>query len=883
VITEINPNIGTPGNSVTVTIYGQYTNWVNGTTTASFGPGISVRGAADGVSGPVTVNSATNLTAQLAIASNAALGPVDVITTTGGEVENVPGGFTIQPATPPSPTLLSLSPGPNVGTTPGSPTPGMPLNSAVTAVFSEPMSRTTITTATVLLYLTSNPSQGNIPVTGAVNIDPTGRVVTFVPNSLLALNSTYNFQLTSGIQSATGVAFVAYSVDLYTIATAATAEPTVIAANPPALSTVGTNVTVQLEFSGDMNQNTQSGLTVSTGGNPVTGTYSWNSAPNCCSWGPGTVVTFTPSAPLAAGTTYTVNYSSPLADTAGNALLPGSFSFNTGSGPDTVTNNPATNFNGLTNVGTNFKPTVTYSKPVNPIDIYSTWDAGTLLLYNADSGKYVAGTVTVAPNGLSASFTPSIPLLPDTYYYLHQAGGNYDADGNTLNGLNSYFTTGSGTDMSAPTVTIVSPANTETGVPLNAQVLVRFSSAINSNNTNVITVTPSSGSPIAGTATLASDLVTLTFVPAVQLQGGTVYTVDVSGYTDVVGNLGIGFTSSFTTSNSSLTGGLTLTSAIPSNGSTGVATNATITMNFNNPIDPATVNTTTLPVMIGYNSNQEITGSYAVTGNQIVFTPASPFPTNTQIYVGTCNGPLDLAGDSAGGCYTQLMNFTTSSTATAPPSPLHVMAFTPAANATNVGLRAPVAATFNRSVNLSTINPSSALSDFALFQGDGQSPWCTSYSHSQDDATLSFTCYALPSSSTMTAILNSNIMDWQGDPLQSFSSQFSTSQYDSNTNGSIITTRPGNGASGVSSAMPIVLYANLPINSSSATNGIQVAQNNVLVPGSVQVLDNGYTLEFTPSTAFTAGALIQWWTTSSLYDATYNTPINAISGYFYVA
>ncbi|MGA9977890.1 MAG: Ig-like domain-containing protein [Candidatus Sulfotelmatobacter sp.] len=883
VITEINPNIGTPGNSVTVTIYGQYTNWVNGTTTASFGPGISVGGAADGVSGPVTVNSATNLTAQLAIASNAALGPVDVITTTGGEVENVPGGFTIQPATPPSPTLLSLSPGPNVGTTPGSPTPGMPLNSAVTAVFSEPMSRTTITTATVLLYLTSNPSQGNIPVTGAVNIDPTGRVVTFVPNSLLALNSTYNFQLTSGIQSATGVAFVAYSVDLYTIATAATAEPTVIAANPPALSTVGTNVTVQLEFSGDMNQNTQSGLTVSTGGNPVTGTYSWNSAPNCCSWGPGTVVTFTPSAPLAAGTTYTVNYSSPLADTAGNALLPGSFSFNTGSGPDTVTNNPATNFNGLTNVGTNFKPTVTYSKPVNPIDIYSTWDAGTLLLYNADSGKYVAGTVTVAPNGLSASFTPSIPLLPDTYYYLHQAGGNYDADGNTLNGLNSYFTTGSGTDMSAPTVTIVSPANTETGVPLNAQVLVRFSSAINSNNTNVITVTPSSGSPIAGTATLASDLVTLTFVPAVQLQGGTVYTVDVSGYTDVVGNLGIGFTSSFTTSNSSLTGGLTLTSAIPSNGSTGVATNATITMNFNNPIDPATVNTTTLPVMIGYNSNQEITGSYAVTGNQIVFTPASPFPTNTQIYVGTCNGPLDLAGDSAGGCYTQLMNFTTGSTATAPPSPLHVMAFTPAANATNVGLRAPVAATFNRSVNLSTINPSSALSDFALFQGDGQSPWCTSYSHSQDDATLSFTCYALPSSSTMTAILNSNIMDWQGDPLQSFSSQFSTSQYDSNTNGSIITTRPGNGASGVSSAMPIVLYANLPINSSSATNGIQVAQNNVLVPGSVQVLDNGYTLEFTPSTAFTAGALIQWWTTSSLYDATYNTPINAISGYFYVA
>jgi hypothetical protein len=1055
VITVINPNIGTPGSNVTVNITGQYTNWVNGTTTASFGPGISVGGAADGVSGPVVVNSPTSLTAQLVISSGATLGPVDVITTTGGEVENVAGGFTIQPVTPPAPTLLSLSPGPNVGITVGSTNVGMPLNAVVTAVFSEPMSRTTITTSSVLMYLNSNPNQGNIPVTGTVALDPTGRVLTFTPSSLLAVNSTYIFQMTSAIQSATGVSFGNYNEDLYTIATAATAPPTVIAANPPASSTAGTNVSIQLEFSGDMDQNTASGLVVSTGSTPVAGTYTWNSEATCCTWGPGTILTFTPSAALAAGTTYTVAYGSPLTDTAGNALVPGSFTFNTGSGPDTVANNAGNNFNGLTNVGTNFAPVVTFSKAVNPIDI----NTSTLLLYNYDSGKYVAGTVALAANGLSATFTPSIPLLPDTYYYVHQASGAYDADGNTLNGGNGYFTTGSGEDLTAPIVSQVSPANGATSSPLNSEILVRFSSAINSNNTNVITVTPSGGSPIAGTATLASDLVTLAFVPAVQLEAGTVYTVQVSGYTDVVGNLGVPFSSSFTTSNSalainvstgfsaggalittngtadgnwtvvptsgtpvpadtvfsasgtaqplyvvgsgntgfysgwpangpnsdwiainpnsvagntfgvysttfnipgpsvpsnlclagamgvddngelgingtaimsnlsaigslspidipvssylvvgnntlslawgttdnsyeafrlqgiietcgaSLTGGLKLSSATPSNGATGVSTNTTVTMNFNNPIDPATVNTTTLPIMIGYNSNQEVTGTYTVTGNQVVFTPDSPFPINTTIYVGTCNGPLDLAGDSAGGCYTQLMDFTTGSTATAPPDPLQVIAFTPAASATNVGLRAPVSATFNRSINLGTINSS----DFGLFLGGGQSPWCTSYSHSQDDATVSFNCYALPASANMTAILGGGIQDWQGNPLQNFSSEFTTSPADSNTNGTIITTRPGNGASGVNAGMPIVLYSNLPINASGATNGIQVAQNNVLVPGTVQVLDSGYTLEFTPSTPFTGGALIQWWTTNTLYDATYNTPINPASGYFYVA
>ncbi|HVU45322.1 MAG TPA: Ig-like domain-containing protein [Terracidiphilus sp.] len=1049
VITQINPNIGAPGNSVTVTIIGQYTNWVNGTTVANFGPDISVGGAAAGTAGPVTVNSPTNLTAQLIISSGAALGPVTVVTTTGGEVENVPGGFTIQPATIPAPTLLSLSPGSNAG--------GMPINSNIIAVFSQPMNRTTITTSSVLLYLNSNPGQGNIPVAGTVNVDPTGRVMTFAPSSLLAVNSTYYLQMTNAIKDATGNTFSQYTTYLYTTAAANTTAPTVIAANPPPSSTAGTNVPVQLEFSVPMDQATQAGITVSTGGSPVAGTYSWNAPVNCCSWGPGTIVTFTPTVAYSPGTTYTVAWSNTVTDTAGNAATPGSFTFTTGSGPDTTTNNTSVNFSNQTNVGTNFAPVIRYTKPINPIDI----NTSTLLLYNGDSGKYVGGTVTVAPNGLSATFTPTIPLLPNTYYRLYQAGGYYDVDGNYLNGANWYFTTGSGADLTPPSVSSISPADGATSVPLNGELIVHFSSAIDpaSITGSTVAVTPAGGSPVLGSLTLSSDLATLIAVANAPLQPNTVYTVQIAGYRDVVGNVGVPFTSTFTTANSaltinvstgfdgsgnlittngtadghwtvvptastptppdtvfstagtpqplymvgpgntgwysgwpvngpnsdwitinpnsttsnthgvysttftipgpsvpanlclvgyvgiddngelgingtsimsnlsaytslapinipissylvvgsntlslawgttdnsyeafrltgvietcgaSLTGGLKLVSATPSSGSTGVATNTTITMNFNNPIDPATVNATTLPVMIGYNSNQEITGNYAVTGSQVVFTPASPFPTNTQIYVGTCNGPLDLAGDSAGGCYTALMSFTTGSTSTPAPNPLQVMAFAPAANAANVGLRAPVMATFNRSVNLGTVNSSSA----ALFAGDSQSPWCVSFAHSQDDATLSFNCYALPASTTLTAILNSGIKDWQGNTLQNFTSQFTTSQYDSNTNGSIITTRPGNGASGVNAGMPIVLYTNLPINPSTATGGIQVAQNNTLVPGTVQVLDNGFTLQFTPSVPFTAGALIQWWTNTSLMESTYNTPINATSGYFTVA
>jgi len=49
------------------------------------------------------------------------------------------------------------------------------------------------------------------------------------------------------------------------------------------------------------------------------------------------------------------------------------------------------------------------------------------------------------------------------------------------------------------------------------------------------------------------------------------------------------------------------------------------------------------------------------------------------------------------------------------------------------------------------------------------------------------------------------------------------------------------------------------------------------------VLDNGYTILFTPAAPFTPGALIQWWTTGSLLDSQLNVAFTGASGYFYVA
>lgn len=92
----------------------------------------------------------------------------------------MPAGFTVQATSISPPTLISFSPGNQAS---------MPINSRLIAVFSQPMDRTTITPSNVLLYISSNQGQGYIPVNGAVNLDASGRIMTFTPTSLLAVNS----------------------------------------------------------------------------------------------------------------------------------------------------------------------------------------------------------------------------------------------------------------------------------------------------------------------------------------------------------------------------------------------------------------------------------------------------------------------------------------------------------------------------------------------------------------------------------------------------------------------------------------------------------------------------------------------------------------------
>ena len=124
-ILSITPSSGAQGQTLTVTLTGQNTQWSANDTIMSLGPGISVGGAPAGTMGSVTVQSATSATASITISSTAALAPqtvtmfTQIVNTNGTETDTLTNGFTVTAATAPGASSSTVSTVAGVGGTSG--------------------------------------------------------------------------------------------------------------------------------------------------------------------------------------------------------------------------------------------------------------------------------------------------------------------------------------------------------------------------------------------------------------------------------------------------------------------------------------------------------------------------------------------------------------------------------------------------------------------------------------------------------------------------------------------------------------------------------------------------------------------------------------------
>ena len=461
-------------------------------------------------------------------------------------------------------------------------------------------------------------------------------------------------------------------------------------------------------------------------------------------------------------------------------------------------------------------PHITFNEPVNGVTIPAA-----LALYYENNSPIIPATVTVSANRLSATLTPSAQLLPNTYYGVYLCGYS-DIAGNNGSCFSSTFFTGTAAVTSPATVVTINPSNAQAGVPINAHITAVMSNSIDPTTVSNSSITVKQGSTnIAGTVTLASDGVTLTFVPTSLLTVSTGYNVSVGGFSDIDGNAVTTFTSSFTTGTTGYgSGSFTLVSTSPANGATGISVTSPVTFTMSNLINAASVNANTVYVYV-VATDEVVAGSYSVNGAAVTFTPLTQYPASTLMgmYV---YGLTDEVGNPA---YVNAGTFTTASTVdhTAP-----TVTISPTNGATNVGLNTQIVLSFSKSINVSTITTNT----LALFNGDTSIGY--NYTISRDNRTIlvNYNGAQLPSGATITIELTSGIQDLSGNALANTSSQFTLTTALSGTAPFVVAMRPGNGAN-VPANTVVTLFTSAAMNAATVAGALNVTDNGVVVAGTV--------------------------------------------------
>jgi hypothetical protein len=263
---------------------------------------------------------------------------------------------------------------------------------------------------------------------------------------------------------------------------------------------------------------------------PVSGTVTYDATNN--------IATFAPiGGTFATGTTFTATISTAalsmgLMPLASNYV----WTFTTGAGPDTTAplvsaTNPV---DSASSVSINQKIVATFDKGMD-----STTINGTTFTLMGPGVTPVLGNVTYSTIGNTASFTPSSVLATSTTYTATITTGVTDLSGNPLaSNFVWTFMTGLTTDTSAPTVTLMNPADTAPGVGIDASVNATFSKAMDSSTLNpaTFTVTGPGATVVVGKVSYDVADKIATFTPISPLATSTTFTATISGALDLAGD-----------------------------------------------------------------------------------------------------------------------------------------------------------------------------------------------------------------------------------------------------------------------------------------------------------------------------------------------------------
>ena len=532
-----------------------------------------------------------------------------------------------------------------------------------------------------------------------VGVDPLARTGwgVFAPSANFAPGAVYVVTVkgVAGVKDLAGNPMAANRVFSFTTAAAPdTTAPKLSSTNPAAIATnVAILKNVSASFTEAMDPLTivAANFKLTTGSTTVAGTLSYDVANN--------IMTFSPAAPLALGTTYTALLTTNCKDLAGNplqgGLIPNPWTFTTAAvtlpAPTVTFVAPA---NASLDVAINSKITATFSAAMAAPSLLA---AGTFTVTGPLLAP-VGGALSYDAPSKTLTFAPTVALANTTTYVMKiSTAAKSSLDVALDDPFVWTFQTTATPDTKAPTVAFTAPAADEIGVAVNRKIVATFSESMDPTTINAanFSVAGPAGA-IAGSVGYAAGSFAATLTPTVALTAGTTYTVTVKGATgvkDLAGNpMAANFVWSFKAVAALDASAPRVNSTNPVNLAVGVTVDSVVSASFNEAMDPATISTSTFTLMNGLTP---VVGTvvYDVANNIVTFSPLSSLALGATYTARITTGAKDLAGNALEPGI--IANPWTFKTTTAPPVAPTVTTVSPTNTATGVAINAKVLVTFS--------------------------------------------------------------------------------------------------------------------------------------------------------------------------------------------
>jgi Ice-binding-like/Bacterial Ig-like domain len=416
---------------------------------------------------------------------------------------------------------------------------------------------------------------------------------------------------------------------------------------------------------------------------------------------------------------------------------------------------------GATGVAFNAVITATFNETMNPATI--TTSTFTL---TGPGGVMVAGTV--AGSGLTATFTPTLPLAPSaTYTAMISTGAQSNLGFPLATNFMWSFMTGF-----VPVVISTIPANGATNVPLNQRITATFNqpmspASITAAGTFTVVAaaggTAVAGTAVPGTVTYVAGANTAIFTPMANLAASQPYTATISVAAQSAGGIplaapvGWGFTTGITSNSTAPT----VIATVPISAAMDVPTNSNVTATFSKAMDPSTIVATgTFTLAVFGTGGAAVQGTVQYAGTIATFTPTSALTAATEYTATISTAATDLTGNALAAPFS--WSFTTGAgpNTTAPTITLT----NPADLGTSVTLNTAVNATFSAAMNPTTIL---APGTFTLaVTGVGGAPVTGSVTYDVNSNIATFTPLAnLSPNTNYTATVSNAATDVGGNPL----------------------------------------------------------------------------------------------------------------------